>query len=201
MGGAFNHINFNLYHYAGNNPVKYVDPNGKASILSRTINDSKTNKSYHIAHVLGKKTKFSPILHGLVDRGKLGGFKGKNSVYQYSGAKSGFTTNDAGSETSDYIIQYTGMDDDLTDQVAKNVLASERFGSNDNEKAKKLYKIFSNDCNDFTKEVFKEYKSLWINKFKNENPNASNQDVKKAWKEHETKISSRKGEIFNENQN
>ena len=29
MGGIFNHINFNLYHYAGNNPVKYTDPNGK----------------------------------------------------------------------------------------------------------------------------------------------------------------------------
>nr|MBP3282511.1 hypothetical protein [Treponema sp.] len=29
MGGVFNHINFNLYHYAGNNPVKYVDPDGR----------------------------------------------------------------------------------------------------------------------------------------------------------------------------
>ena len=30
MGGIFNHINSNLYHYAGNNPVKYVDPDGNA---------------------------------------------------------------------------------------------------------------------------------------------------------------------------
>ena len=29
MGGVFNHINGNLYHYAGNNPVKYTDPDGK----------------------------------------------------------------------------------------------------------------------------------------------------------------------------
>ncbi|MGI5093221.1 hypothetical protein [Treponema socranskii] len=30
MGGVFNIVNFQLYHYAGNNPVKYVDPDGKA---------------------------------------------------------------------------------------------------------------------------------------------------------------------------
>ena len=29
MGGVFNHINGNLYHYAGNNPVKYTDPDGR----------------------------------------------------------------------------------------------------------------------------------------------------------------------------
>ncbi|MFA6937493.1 MAG: RHS repeat-associated core domain-containing protein [Treponema sp.] len=28
MGGVFNTINCDLYHYAGNNPVKYVDPDG-----------------------------------------------------------------------------------------------------------------------------------------------------------------------------
>lgn len=27
-GGVFNPVNFNLYHYGGNNPVKYTDPTG-----------------------------------------------------------------------------------------------------------------------------------------------------------------------------
>jgi len=29
-GGVFNYVNFHVYHYGGNNPVKYVDPDGRA---------------------------------------------------------------------------------------------------------------------------------------------------------------------------
>ena len=29
MGGVFNYVNLHVYHYAGNNPVKYTDPNGE----------------------------------------------------------------------------------------------------------------------------------------------------------------------------
>ena len=32
MGGVFNTVNLHLYHYAGNNPVKYTDPDGRASV-------------------------------------------------------------------------------------------------------------------------------------------------------------------------
>jgi RHS repeat-associated protein len=31
MGGVFNTVNTHLYHYAGNNPVKYTDPDGRYS--------------------------------------------------------------------------------------------------------------------------------------------------------------------------
>jgi hypothetical protein len=33
MGGVFNTVNLHLYHYAGNNPVKYVDPDGKTTVV------------------------------------------------------------------------------------------------------------------------------------------------------------------------
>jgi hypothetical protein len=31
MGGVYNLINLHVYHYAGNNPLKYTDPDGKQS--------------------------------------------------------------------------------------------------------------------------------------------------------------------------
>jgi hypothetical protein len=33
MGGIFNLVNLHVYHYAGNNPVKYTDPDGKKIVV------------------------------------------------------------------------------------------------------------------------------------------------------------------------
>ena len=42
-GGVYNTVNFNVYHYGGNNPIKYVDPTGmyiqkmKLKILKKAL--------------------------------------------------------------------------------------------------------------------------------------------------------------------
>jgi len=36
QGGVFNYVNLHAYHYAGNNPVKYVDPDGRISAADAT---------------------------------------------------------------------------------------------------------------------------------------------------------------------
>ena len=38
-GGIYNTVNLSVYHYGGNNPVKYVDPDGRANTLSITPSD------------------------------------------------------------------------------------------------------------------------------------------------------------------
>jgi len=47
MGGVFNHINSNLYHYAGNNPIKYTDPDGRYVVFKLEENGRYGLGSYY----------------------------------------------------------------------------------------------------------------------------------------------------------
>ena len=63
-------------------------------------------------------------------------------------------------------------------------------------KAKKKYKIFINDCNDFTKSVLREYKKLWKEDYKQKNSDKSRFSIWKAWRNHYKDISKKKGEVY-----
>ncbi len=52
MGGVFNYVNMHLYHYAGNNPVKYLDPDGRFQVESpyqKSKSDPKNERGYRIS--------------------------------------------------------------------------------------------------------------------------------------------------------
>jgi hypothetical protein len=34
MGGVFNYVNLHVYHYSANNPVKYIDPDGRQDFVA-----------------------------------------------------------------------------------------------------------------------------------------------------------------------
>jgi len=51
MGGVFNYVNLHVYHYAGNNPVGYVDPDGNELLSRRRLNNE---EKLMIKEVLGE---------------------------------------------------------------------------------------------------------------------------------------------------
>jgi RHS repeat-associated protein len=54
QGGVFNYVNLHAYHYAGNNPVKYRDPDGRAS----SDDNSVIQKPFVRAEANGNNVKY-----------------------------------------------------------------------------------------------------------------------------------------------
>jgi len=46
MGGVFNSVNLSLFHYAGNNPVRYIDPTGMMEEENENINNKISDANF-----------------------------------------------------------------------------------------------------------------------------------------------------------
>jgi len=67
MGGVYNVVNFQLYHYAGNNPVKYVDPDGRQTAYfnySKFIKNSIRGEMHGFAAYC--QDSFGRLMNGLI---------------------------------------------------------------------------------------------------------------------------------------
>ena len=64
MGGVFNVVNLHLYHYAGNNPVKYTDPDGKANKPYINLHDPRTADYAYSERFEIPKGNFAIFAHG-----------------------------------------------------------------------------------------------------------------------------------------
>ncbi|WP_253731803.1 hypothetical protein [Treponema denticola] len=61
LGGVYNTVNLHVYHYAGNNPVKYVDPDGRVScgteVILRIDGYLDKNNAFGMAKILYQYSK------------------------------------------------------------------------------------------------------------------------------------------------
>jgi hypothetical protein len=92
QGGVFNYVNLHVYHYAGNNPVKYIDPNGlsdeELDLIQKAANYLKSECDKYIeslkeeANISGRATlsvNFARTINGYRVKGSFTGVAEKKS--------------------------------------------------------------------------------------------------------------------------
>jgi hypothetical protein len=89
MGGVYNYVNLHAYHYAGNNPVKLTDPDGKIFVESPEMKKNKdpnNERGYKINVSFYASAKIFVQLLPAVDRSRsesgIQGDKGEMSLVE-----------------------------------------------------------------------------------------------------------------------
>jgi hypothetical protein len=78
MGGVFNAVNLHLYHYAGNNPIKYTDPDGREVYIQG--DEKEQNRILNMINSLSKDQY--RLQYGYLE--KIEGAENKNGSDTYS---------------------------------------------------------------------------------------------------------------------
>ena len=76
QGGIYNQVNFNLYHYAGNNPIKYTDPTGMFDWETNTIEAGDT-----LSKITDEFNRKNDTNYTYDDMAKANGIEDPNKIY------------------------------------------------------------------------------------------------------------------------
>ena len=117
MGGVYNTVNLHLYHYAGNNPVKYEDPDGRivrsanSSIMMADSSDNLGTSQEKICNVGCVLTAYTRIAAAL-----LGSSISVNDANAYANehnlfSKKNLLTPEAGAALINGLLEEKGVTD------------------------------------------------------------------------------------------